>query len=180
MTGYHIFTWHVLFIFHDQVSNHVTCKSIYYVIILRRLIYISSKCIALQQGENDAFFVTEFLYEQIYYMLLWKLPIPVFGIVFHCAEIKYFGFHIVVPSYYLFTKIINFVIRPLEHCLHFMSVIAWFLLVVWCLLEPGYTWWRHQMETFSSSLVICEGNSPHKGQWRGALMFSLICAWING
>ena len=23
-------------------------------------------------------------------------------------------------------------------------------------------------------------NSPHKCQWRGALMFSLICAWING
>ena len=23
-------------------------------------------------------------------------------------------------------------------------------------------------------------NSPHKGQWRGALMFSLICAWLNG
>ena len=23
-------------------------------------------------------------------------------------------------------------------------------------------------------------NSPHKGQWRVALMFSLICAWING
>ena len=22
-------------------------------------------------------------------------------------------------------------------------------------------------------------NSPHKGQWRRALMFSLICAWIN-
>ena len=22
-------------------------------------------------------------------------------------------------------------------------------------------------------------NSPHKGQWRGDLMFSLICAWIN-
>ena len=22
-------------------------------------------------------------------------------------------------------------------------------------------------------------NSPHKGQWRGYLMFSLICAWIN-
>ena len=22
-------------------------------------------------------------------------------------------------------------------------------------------------------------NSPHKGQWRGTLMFSLICAWIN-
>ena len=23
-------------------------------------------------------------------------------------------------------------------------------------------------------------NSPHKGQWRGALMISLICAWMNG
>ena len=23
-------------------------------------------------------------------------------------------------------------------------------------------------------------NSPHKGQWRRALMFSLICVWING
>ena len=23
-------------------------------------------------------------------------------------------------------------------------------------------------------------NSPHKGQWRGALVLSLICAWING
>ena len=47
-------------------------------------------------------------------------------------------------------------------------------------------WWRHQMETFSALLAICAGNSLslvnslHKGQWRGALMFSLICAWING
>ena len=23
-------------------------------------------------------------------------------------------------------------------------------------------------------------NSPHKGQWRRALMFSLVCVWING
>ena len=23
-------------------------------------------------------------------------------------------------------------------------------------------------------------NSPHKGRWRGALIFPLICAWING
>ena len=44
-------------------------------------------------------------------------------------------------------------------------------------------WWRHQMETFSALLAICAGNSPvnstYKGQWRGALMFSLICVWIN-
>ena len=42
------------------------------------------------------------------------------------------------------------------------------------------------METFSALPPICArnsavpGNSPHKGQWRGALMFSLICAWIYG
>ena len=47
------------------------------------------------------------------------------------------------------------------------------------------SWWRHQMETFSALLAFCAGNSPvpgefpHKGQCRGALMFSLICAWTN-
>ena len=50
---------------------------------------------------------------------------------------------------------------------------------------PTLPWWRHQMETFSALLAICAGNSPvpvnspHKGQWRRALMFSLICVWIN-
>ena len=48
------------------------------------------------------------------------------------------------------------------------------------------TWWRHQMETFSALLALCAGNSPppvnspHKGKWRGASIFSLICARING
>ena len=48
------------------------------------------------------------------------------------------------------------------------------------------SWWRHQRETFSALLALCAGNSPgpvnspHKGQWRGALMFSLTCVWING
>ena len=45
--------------------------------------------------------------------------------------------------------------------------------------------WRPQMETFSALLALCAGNSPgpvnspHKGQWSGALMFSLFCARIN-
>ena len=45
--------------------------------------------------------------------------------------------------------------------------------------------WRHQMKTFSALLANCAGNprspvnSPHKGQWRGALKFLLICAWIS-
>ena len=41
------------------------------------------------------------------------------------------------------------------------------------------TWGRRQMETFSALLALCEGNSTHKGQWRGPLLFSLFCAWTN-
>ena len=54
------------------------------------------------------------------------------------------------------------------------------------LLLHTISWWRHQMETCSALLALCVGNSPIIGefpsqsQWRGALMFSLICAWING
>ena len=49
----------------------------------------------------------------------------------------------------------------------------------------GVSWWHHQMETFSVLLALWAGNSlllvnsSHKDQWRGALVFSLICAWIN-
>ena len=57
------------------------------------------------------------------------------------------------------------------------SLVAWQWLCG--LLIP---WWRHQMAIFSALLAILRGihrspvNSPHKGQWRGALIFSLICA----
>ena len=49
----------------------------------------------------------------------------------------------------------------------------------------AHSWWRHQMERFLALLALSAGispvpvNSPHKGQWRRALMFSLISAWIN-
>ena len=49
-----------------------------------------------------------------------------------------------------------------------------------------YTW-RHQMETYSASLAICEWNSsvtdefPSQGPvTRSFDIFSLICAWTNG
>ena len=52
------------------------------------------------------------------------------------------------------------------------------------LLAPSYmrqelAWLRHQMETFSPLLAHCAGNSPAPGQWRGALVFSFICVWID-
>ena len=44
-------------------------------------------------------------------------------------------------------------------------------------------WWRHRMKHFPRywPFVRSPVNSPHKGQWRGALMFPLMpCARING
>ena len=50
--------------------------------------------------------------------------------------------------------------------------------------KPGYS--IHPMMTSSNGNIfrvtgpLSPVNSPHKGQWRGALLFSLICDWING
>ena len=44
-----------------------------------------------------------------------------------------------------------------------------------------YTWWRHlpRYWPFVRGIHWSPMNSPHKGQWRRALVFYLICAWIN-
>ena len=53
----------------------------------------------------------------------------------------------------------------------------------WLLFLP---WWRHQIEVFPRYWPFVRGihwspvDSPHNGQWRGALMLSLMCAWTNG
>ena len=47
----------------------------------------------------------------------------------------------------------------------------------------GITRWRHQIMRylpFMRGIPRWPVDSHHKGQWRGALMFSLICAWTNG
>ena len=46
------------------------------------------------------------------------------------------------------------------------------------------SWLRHHMETFSALLGLwgilrSPVNSPHKGQWRGALVFCFNSAWTN-
>ena len=42
--------------------------------------------------------------------------------------------------------------------------------------------WKHfpRYWPFVQGIHRSPMNSPHKGQWRGALMFSLMCVWING
>ena len=79
-----------------------------------------------------------------------------------------------------------------------MSVPCEFPLVQWNLhlhhlryfnkhvISNAGTCWRHQMEKNLRNWPFVRGihrwpvNSPHKGQWRGALMFSLICTWTSG
>ena len=56
--------------------------------------------------------------------------------------------------------------------------------------EGGYSWnmhgdvikWKHfpRYWPFVRGIHRSPVNSPHKGQGRGVLVFSLICAWING
>ena len=42
--------------------------------------------------------------------------------------------------------------------------------------------WNHfpRYWPFVRGIHLSSVNSSHKGQWRAALMFSLICAWITG
>ena len=62
--------------------------------------------------------------------------------------------------------------------------------------QPGFSWWRHQMETFSRYWPFVRGNhrvtwnlrgihrspvnSSHKGLWRFFLCFLWSAPWING
>ena len=69
--------------------------------------------------------------------------------------------------------------QPCRHCMRWRLSLRHGKRWYGCHSESS--WWRHQMETFSALLAICAGNSPvpvnspHKGQWRGALMFFYLC-----
>ena len=53
-------------------------------------------------------------------------------------------------------------------------------------IQKKDSWWRHQIEIFQRYWLFVRGihqslvDSPHKDQWRGALVFTLICAWTHG
>ena len=53
-------------------------------------------------------------------------------------------------------------------------------IMAWC--HDDVIKWKHfpRYWPFVRRIHRSPVNSPHKGQWRGALMFSLICIWING
>ena len=66
------------------------------------------------------------------------------------------------------------------------SVAAGVLCTIWYVQSLQHTWWRHQMETFSTLLAICAGNSPVTGEFPAqrpvtrSFDASFDHAWING
>ena len=67
-----------------------------------------------------------------------------------------------------------------------LNYISWQEVQCICLHYPGdhddVIKWKHfpRYWPFVRGIHRSPVNSPHKGQWRGALMFSLNCARING
>ena len=55
-------------------------------------------------------------------------------------------------------------------------------IVIFVLSHDDVIKWKHFQRYWSFVRGIHRSpvNSPHKGQWRGVLMFSLICVWIIG
>ena len=56
------------------------------------------------------------------------------------------------------------------------------LLVIILITHDDVIKWKHFPRNwpFVRGIHRSPVNFPHKGQWRGAFMFSLICVWING
>ena len=63
-----------------------------------------------------------------------------------------------------------------DHCISTWMRAKWNFHHIWIVMEkmlvkwaPGlqkaWTWWRHQMETFSVLLALCVGNSPVTGEF---------------
>ena len=67
-------------------------------------------------------------------------------------------------------------------CCLSLNVITLLLRILAVCFHDDVIKWKH----FPRYWPFVRGNhrfpviSPHKGQWRGALMFSLICVWIDG
>ena len=71
---------------------------------------------------------------------------------------------------------------------HWLGTHTQWSLLQWCIhqcitldLHDDVIKWKHFLCNwpFVQGIHRSPDNSPHKGQWRGALMFSLICVWIN-
>ena len=99
-----------------------------------------------------------------------------------CMWLLVCGFGKVGNVFGTFVSFIDFIHGDIHICIRNYYCGCWYVIIM--------TYFGNMMtssnDTFSALLALCVENSsvtsefPHKGQWRGAFMFSLICAWING
>ena len=95
-------------------------------------------------------------------------------------------FHGSLPSSVLFYLISSFIYhRQLRCCLgHHNDDLMWYRMwcSMWCVIHDDVIKWTHfpRYWPFVRGIHRSPVNSPYKGQWHGALMFPLICTWING
>ena len=82
----------------------------------------------------------------------------------NCEETEKQGHHVIHFLYHLHDKLFGKLCRYESYIYH-DDVIKW---------KNFPRYWP-----FVRGIHRSPVNSPHKGQWRGALIFSLICAWIN-
>ena len=97
-------------------------------------------------------------------------------------------------AYVFYTYIsLNDILSMCRFCTYFCMLYVWsyglaFRCRCYCLATVLMTHhddvikWKHfpRYWPFVRGIHRSPVNSPHKGQWRGALMFSLICVRING
>ena len=107
------------------------------------------------------------------------------------CRIRVFPFSFSDIPYFLPVVYIRTCIRTHSHPHVCVCVSHWFSFTIYVqsldvLLHDDVIKWKHFPRNWPFVRGIRAGNSPvpvnspHKGQWRGALMFSLICVWING
>ena len=106
----------------------------------------------------------------------------------------------VIPLFYQSSVILLTIIKQIRH----IALKEWFTTLVLCCCELVFSVicqilfypfvkslfithddvikWKHfpRYWPFVGEIHRSPMNSPNKGQWSGALTFSLICAWING
>ena len=95
----------------------------------------------------------------------------------HSFFLNFFHYHFILFLIYIIDLVISTWHNPAtpNGVIHILEIII-------SVLHDDVIKWKHfpRYWPFVRGKHRSPVNSPHKGQWRGALMLSLICDWING
>ena len=118
-------------------------------------------------------------------------PLPRIMSTYHqwCVVVFTAGkFHQKCPR--IFAQFELYLIRDWSQCVNYIEAVAYIhdrstqmihSNAFCCMKHDDVIKWQHfpRYWPFVRGIHRSPVKSPHKGQWRGALMFSVICVWIN-